>query len=97
MQYFLNFYSAIFIFLAVLVGTVPANEKDLKVPSCRVVPLPGHRTAFMYQGKEVAVWHYGPEYPRPFFYPLRSVKGTRLTRMGHLGTYLNKIQEQKKT
>ena len=85
MQYILNYYSAVFIFLAVVSGIVSAAEKDLKVPSCRVVPLPGQRTAFLHHGKEVAVWHYGSQYPRPFFYPLRSVKGTRLTRMGHPG------------
>ena len=85
MQYILNHYSAVFIFLAVVSGIVSAAEKDLKVPSCRVVPLPGHRTAFLHHGKEVAVWHYGSQYPRPFFYPLRSVKGTSLTRMGHPG------------
>ena len=85
MKYILNHYWAVFLFMVVVSGFVSAAEEDLNVPSCRVVPLPGHRTAFLYHGKEVAVWHYGPEYPRPFFYPLQSVKGTRLTRMGHPG------------
>ena len=70
-----------------LVGVVPAvaQQSEISRPACRVVPLPGHRTAFVYRGKEVAAWHFGPGYPRPFFYPLRTAKGTRLTRMGHPG------------
>lgn len=66
-------------------GIVRAEEPGLPRPACRIVPLPGHRVAFVHHGKEMAMWHYGPEYPRPFFYPLRSAKGTRLTRMGHPG------------
>ena len=66
-------------------GISSAEEPALPRLACRVVPLPGHRTAFEYRGKEVAVWHFGKEYPRPFFYPLRSPKGTVLTRMGHPG------------
>lgn len=57
----------------------------VKDPACKVVPLAGHRTAFLHKGKEVAVWHYGAEYPRPFFFPFVSPKGTVLTRMGHPG------------
>ncbi len=64
MKYILNHYWAVFLFMVVVSGFVSAAEEDLNAPSCRVVPLPGHRTAFLYHGKEVAVWHYGPEYPR---------------------------------
>jgi len=71
--------------LSVGVGLVSAQESKIEHPACRMVPLPGHRTAFVHRGKEVLRWHYGAEYPRPFFYPLRSAKGTRLTRMGHPG------------
>lgn len=72
-------------FLLVGTGFVSAQEQEVKRPACRIVPLPGHRTAFIHRGKEIATWHFGPQHPRPFFYPLRSVKGTRLTRMGHPG------------
>ncbi len=30
-------------------------------------------------------WHFGPHYPRPFFYPLVGPSGSVLTRMGHPG------------
>ena len=64
---------------------VEGQDKAYAEPRCRVVPLPGHRVAFQYEGREVLAWHYGEEYPRPFFYPLRSPAGTVLTRMGHPG------------
>ena len=54
-------------------------------PRCRVVPLPGHQVAFEVEGVERLRWHYGREYPRPFFYPLVGTSGGALTRMGHPG------------
>ena len=68
-----------------LAGNAKAEEVQLPRALCRVVPLPGDRTAIEYRGKEVLVWHFSKDYPRPFFYPLRSPKGTVLTRMGHPG------------
>ena len=73
------------LFLTASGQRVEGQDKGHAEPRCRVVPLPGHRTAFEFGGKEVLVWHYGKEYPRPFFYPLRSREGTVLTRMGHPG------------
>ncbi len=54
-------------------------------PRCRVTPLPGHQVAFEIDGVERLRWHFGDEYPRPFFYPLRGPSGAALTRMGHPG------------
>ena len=74
--------------VVLLAGSLPSlgreNGANLS-PACRVVPLPGHRTAFEFKGENVLVWHHGKQYPRPFFYPLRSPRGTVLTRMGHPG------------
>src|SRR5262249_1560363 len=36
-------------------------------------------------GGERLRWHFGPSYPRPFFYPLVGPSGAALTRMGHPG------------
>jgi hypothetical protein len=55
------------------------------IPRCRVVPLPGHQVSFQIDGSERLRWHHGPEYPRPFFYPLVGPSGSPLTRMGHPG------------
>lgn len=55
-------------------------------PRCTVLPLPGHQIAMSIAGTERTRWHFGPQYPRPFFYPL-TVPGSdeSLTRMGHPG------------
>lgn len=54
-------------------------------PRCRVVPLAGEQAAFELDGVERLRWHYGQQYPRPFFYPLVGPSGHSLTRMGHPG------------
>jgi hypothetical protein len=54
-------------------------------PRCRVTPLPGCQVAFEIDGAERLRWHFGAEYPRPFFYPLLGPSGAPLTRMGHPG------------
>jgi len=54
-------------------------------PRCQVLPLPDHQVSLQIDGAERLRWHYGPSYPRPFFYPLLGPSGTSLTRMGHPG------------
>ncbi|MBI1314856.1 hypothetical protein GC176_26470 [bacterium] len=54
-------------------------------PRCQVQPLPDHQVAISIDGRERLRWHYGPNYPRPFFYPLNGPSGVSLTRMGHPG------------
>ncbi len=56
-----------------------------KVPRCQVLPLPDYQASFQVDGAERVRWHFGPAYPRPFFYPLLGPSGTSLTRMGHPG------------
>jgi hypothetical protein len=53
--------------------------------ACQIVPLPNHEVAFLIEGVERLRWHYGPQYPRPFFFPLIGPSGRSLTRMGHPG------------
>jgi hypothetical protein len=57
----------------------------MKVPRCQVVPSPDFQAAFLIEGQERLRWHFGPHYPRPFFYPLIGPSGMPLTRMGHPG------------
>jgi hypothetical protein len=54
-------------------------------PRCQVLPLPDHQVSFQVDGAERLRWHFGPSYPRPFFYPLLGPSGSPLTRMGHPG------------
>ena len=56
-----------------------------KFPRCQVLPLPDQQVSFQVDGVERLRWHFGPAYPRPFFYPLVGPTGTPLTRMGHPG------------
>ena len=54
-------------------------------PRCQVLPLTDHQVAISVDGTERLRWHSGPNYPRPFFYPLNGSSGISLTRMGHPG------------
>ncbi|MFO7901855.1 MAG: PmoA family protein [Planctomycetota bacterium] len=55
------------------------------LPACQIVPLPDHRVAVDIKGTERLRWHFGDQYPRPFFYPLVGPSGASLIRMGHPG------------
>jgi hypothetical protein len=57
----------------------------VEVPRCQVLPLPDHQVSFTVAGQERLRWHFGPQYPRPFFYPLIGPSGLPLTRIGHPG------------
>lgn len=54
-------------------------------PRCQIIPVPDHRVSFVIDGQERLGWHFGTNYPRPFFYPLIGPGGKTLTRMGHPG------------
>jgi hypothetical protein len=56
-----------------------------RFPRCQVVPLPDHQVSFQIDGAERLRWHFGPSYPRPFFYPFVGPSGASLTRIGHPG------------
>jgi hypothetical protein len=54
--------------------------------SCTILPLPDHQAQFLVGGRERLRWHFGPQYARPFFYPLVGpASGLSMTRMGHPG------------
>src|SRR5581483_12053980 len=55
-------------------------------PRCQLTPLPEYQVQCTVDGAERLRWHFGPQYPRPFFYPLLGpASGVSLTRMGHPG------------
>lgn len=56
-----------------------------RLPRCRVVPEVPHRVEFVIDHQPRVGWHFGADYPRPFFYPLIGPSGQSLTRMGHPG------------
>lgn len=62
-----------------------SSSKIFSFPKCSILPLPGHQVAFEISGQERVRWHFGPQYPRPFFFPFQGPSGVSLTRMGHPG------------
>lgn len=76
---------------ALLIGSVSSAVAEEPAPSGwaprrgEVVPLADHQVSLRIDGSERLRWHHGPQYPRPFFYPLLGPSGEPLTRMGHPG------------
>jgi hypothetical protein len=62
-----------------------SQAKSYRLPRCRLTPLPEHQTTFELAGRETMRWHFGSQYPRPFFFPFNGPSGASLTRMGHPG------------
>ena len=60
-------------------------QTPFQLDRCEVVPLPNDQASFRIDGQERLRWHFGDQYPRPFFYPLVGPSGATLTRMGHPG------------
>lgn len=58
---------------------------SFRSPRCQVTPQPLDQVSFAIDGIERLCWHFGANYPRPFFYPLIGPSGAPLTRMGHPG------------
>ncbi len=52
---------------------------------CELLPLANHQVSLMIDGRQRVDWHFGSQYPRPFFFPLSGPDGISLTRMGHPG------------
>ncbi len=67
------------------VGAASCAGEPLGLQRCELVPLPGHQVSFRIDGVEKTRWHFGQQYPRPFFYPFAGPSGVSLTRMGHPG------------
>lgn len=73
------------LFATVLVGPSSLHAQTYEPPRCEVVPLADHQVSMRIDGKEKLRWHFGDQYPRPFFYPFNGPSGETLTRMGHPG------------
>lgn len=56
-----------------------------QLPRCQIVPLANHQVSLQIDGVQRLRWHFGVDYPRPYFFPLVGPSGTSLTRMGHPG------------
>ncbi|MCP5540834.1 MAG: PmoA family protein [Akkermansiaceae bacterium] len=59
---------------------------DYTIPRCEIVPLADRQTSLRVGGEEKTRWHFGADYPRPFFFPCNGPSsGASLTRIGHPG------------
>jgi hypothetical protein len=54
-------------------------------PRCQAIPVAGHEVRFLIDSWHRLSWHFGTDYPRPFFDPFIGPSGQSLTRMGHPG------------
>lgn len=70
---------------SILAPDLQADDPTFQPSRCEIIPLPGHQVSFQIDGVEKSRWHYGQQYPRPFFYPFNGPSGVSLTRMGHPG------------
>lgn len=72
---------------ALVTTTTLAQETNTSrgLDRCEIVPRAGHQVSFQIDGVEKVRWHYGDDYPRPFFFPFNGPSGASLTRMGHPG------------
>ncbi len=61
------------------------NGAEWSAPRCEVTPVADQQVVFSIDGVEKTRWHFGNNYPRPFFYPFNGPSGETLTRMGHPG------------
>jgi len=66
-------------------SAVVSAAEPFSLKRCELLPLPEHQVSFQIDGVEKTRWHFGSQYPRPFFYPFYGPSGTSLTRMGHPG------------
>ena len=71
--------------LCLCLAGISPGEEPFSPARCELLPLPGHQVSFQIDGLEKTRWHFGGQYPRPFFYPFNGPSGTSLTRMGHPG------------
>ncbi|MDG1894133.1 MAG: PmoA family protein [Fuerstiella sp.] len=75
------------VFVVTVLAMLPAGAPgdDFRPDRCEVLPLLDHQVSFSIDGVEKLRWHFGDQYPRPFFYPFNGPSGVSLTRMGHPG------------
>lgn len=79
-------FRVIYWFLALMsIHACAAETHPYAVPRHQLHPLPNQQVSLQSDGVEKIRWHFGENYPRPFFYPFNGPSGVSLTRMGHPG------------
>jgi hypothetical protein len=52
-------------------------------PRAMIVPQPDDQLSFQVDGREILRYHYGPQTPKPYFYPVIGPAGAPVTRLTH--------------
>jgi hypothetical protein len=52
-------------------------------PRAMIVPQPDEQLSFQVDGRELLRYHYGPQTPKPYFYPVIGPSGQPVTRLTH--------------
>jgi hypothetical protein len=68
-----------------LLGLLLAAPLSAQIPRLQAIPLPDHEISFQLSERELVRYHFAPDLPRPFLYPVIGPSGRTLTRMGHPG------------
>lgn len=70
-------------FVLCVLPAVVLSGADIPFAHVQAVPLPYHQVALEIDGIEAARYHYGPDVPKPFVFPLVGPAGRRVTRLTH--------------
>lgn len=62
----------------------PVAAEPYAVPRMQALPLPREEVSFERDGVELARYHFGSDFNRPFVFPLIGPAGRSITRFGHL-------------
>jgi hypothetical protein len=68
--------------LLLLVSCAPA-ARPAGWPRAMIVPQPDDQLSFQVDGREILRYHYGPQAPKPYFYPVIGPSGQPVTRLTH--------------
>ena len=69
--------------LLLLCACAPSARRPAGWPRTEVVPQPDDQVSFQVDGREVLRYHYGPQAPKPYVYPLIGPAGRPVTRLTH--------------
>jgi hypothetical protein len=62
---------------------VPAPGSAPDWPRALILPQPDDQLSFQVDGREILRYHYGPQTPKPYFYPVVGPSGAPVTRITH--------------
>jgi len=71
------------LWLLLLAGCLAPRASDPGYPRAMIIPQPDDQLSFQVDGREWLRYHYGPQTPKPYFYPVMGPAGAPVTRLTH--------------